>query len=582
MKKYLLSIFALTALVGCSKENINDGNDNNSDTPQFYTAPLTIDLNSQEATRAFDAEWNWEWSDADTIYVCQDAGERFVTPMTHIGDGKFYGKVAYSTQEPANFYFIYGGKIKHEFENGVYSTSYITPQHSAIWTPVMVGTQFNTTINEITEVMMFPLSGAIEIRAWDYDRTTPAKIKKATIKAAGANIGLKWDNTGNPIISNDGHPDIVPDDEVACAYCKEGSSTLFINLPPFAAEDFVPGVISLEVVNLKDEVIDVTIPQNSIVIGKRSVINIVANTPNYAEISKPKEFYNQIVGLASSIDPTVTNKMKFIANSNINTQSAIKISGISNSYATLSEDFTTLEIHTPKAEFYVKKGVDIGNMFLFGEMITSLDLGDNFNTENVTKMDSLFLGLQNMEYLHLGKSFTTKNVTDMSGMFAACLTLENWDFIKEFDTSNTTNMSMMFMFSSINNADFSKWDTSNVTDMSNMFLIATQVQALDLSSFDTSKVTTMKQMFTTCANIGELNLSSFDFSLAPDVTEMFDDTPTANPGSITIDFVPMGNEYFKNTGQKAKVYISQQGYDYFTTHSAANFPNECAEFVIVE
>ena len=608
MKKYLLSLFAFTTLVGCSNETIDNSNksENNTTTPQIYTAPLTIDLSSQDATRAFDADWNWEWSDADTIYVFQDAGERIITPMTYVGDGKFHAEVTYSTPEPANFYFVYGGKIRHSYQNGEYNTSYIVPYHGAIWTPVMGTTIPQTTVQEISDVMLYPASGAIEIRAWEADRTTPAKIKRATLKVIGQNIYLRWNASGE--ITMDLINENIPEDEMVSAYCKEGSSSLFIQMPTITEDDnMATEAVQVEITNANDEIFVVNIPFATINIGKRSVMNVVANGPNYAEISKPQEFYNQILELASSVDPTITNKMKFIANSDIDTRSAIKINGISNAYATISDDYTTLEIHTPKSEFYVKKGVDIGNMFLFGEALTSLDLGDNFNTENVTKMDSLFLGLQKMTHLYLGESFTTKNVTDMSAMFAACITLENWDFLSEFNTSNVTNMASMFMLSSINNIDLSNWNTSNVTNMNSMFAITTALENIDLSSFDTSnvtdmsrmfllsgklssldlrgfntsKVTTMTQMFTACSNLGELNISSFDFSQAPNISEMFDDTPSTS-GSITINLVAMGSEYFKNTGNKAKIYVSQKGYDYITSQDSHNLPIECAEFSIVE
>ncbi len=613
MKKYLFSLLAFVAIVGCSKDGADNGNNTDGgNTPEYYTAPLTIDLKTEEATRAFDADWNWEWSDADTIYVCQNAGNRIVTPMTYIGDGKFYAEVAYATQEPADFYFLYGGKFKHTFENGEYVTSHIVPKHGATWTPVMVGTALSTTVPEISEVMLYPASGAIEIRAWEADRITPAKIKRATLKVIGLKVYLKWDALGQIVM--DIIDESTPEDEIISAYCEEGSSSLFIQMPTITeADNMSTEAVKIEITNSKDETISVGIPFSTINIGKRSVMNVVTNAPNYAEIYEPQAFHNQMIELASGIDPTVTNKMKFIANSDIDTESAIRINGISNTYATLSADNTTVEIHTPKPEFYVRRGVDIGNMFQLGEVLTSLDLGDNFNTETVTQMDTLF-PMQNLQYLYLGKSFTTRNVTNMSMMFAGCLALTNWDFVADLETSNVTDMSMMFAFSSINNPDFSKWNTSKVTNMEAMFgftigltevdlssfntanvtkmesmFSQSAIQNLDLSGFNTSKVVGMNSMFSGSAKMQSLNLSSFDFSSEPNIKDMFcwilrytdqnGNEHESNPQYI-------GQDYFQETGEKCKIYISQEGYDYLSSKTdlaeSARFSDTYNEFIIVD
>ena len=48
--------------------------------------------------------------------------------------------------------------------------------------------------------------------------------------------------------------------------------------------------------------------------------------------------------------------------------------------------------------------------------LTSIDLGDNFNTSNVTNMSRMFLGCSSLTSLNLS-NFNTSNVTDMGGMF---------------------------------------------------------------------------------------------------------------------------------------------------------------------
>ena len=52
----------------------------------------------------------------------------------------------------------------------------------------------------------------------------------------------------------------------------------------------------------------------------------------------------------------------------------------------------------------------------------SLDLGDKFDTSNVTKMDEMFrwCGMEAMTSLDLGDKFHTSNVTSMRYMFQHC------------------------------------------------------------------------------------------------------------------------------------------------------------------
>ena len=80
--------------------------------------------------------------------------------------------------------------------------------------------------------------------------------------------------------------------------------------------------------------------------------------------------------------------------------------------------------------------------------MTSLDLGDKFDTSNVTDMSEMFrsTGFQVMTSLDLGDKFDTSNVTDMSEMFRATgfQVMTSLDLGDKFDTSNVTNMYQMF------------------------------------------------------------------------------------------------------------------------------------------
>ena len=84
------------------------------------------------------------------------------------------------------------------------------------------------------------------------------------------------------------------------------------------------------------------------------------------------------------------------------------------------------------------------------EVMTSLDLGDNFDTSKVTNMDSMFFntGFRKMTSLNLGDSFDTSNVTDMRSMFqqTGYNAMTSLDLGNNFDTSHVTNMQAMFMW----------------------------------------------------------------------------------------------------------------------------------------
>ena len=84
------------------------------------------------------------------------------------------------------------------------------------------------------------------------------------------------------------------------------------------------------------------------------------------------------------------------------------------------------------------------------EVMTSLDLGDNFDTSKVTNMDSMFLstGFRKMTSLNLGEKFDTSKVTNMENMFfqTGYREMTSLNLGNKFDTSHVTNMQAMFNY----------------------------------------------------------------------------------------------------------------------------------------
>ena len=184
----------------------------------------------------------------------------------------------------------------------------------------------------------------------------------------------------------------------------------------------------------------------------------------------------------------------------------------------------------------------------YGPATIVLNLGSKFNTANVTNMTNMFAGFGGNATevsLNLGNNFDTRNVLNMSGMFQLMgvrTNTYNLDLGNNFDTSNVMNMASMF--SGIGqNATFwnlnlgNNFNTAKVTSMSEMFRNAGMFSTtFDLNlNFDTSNVTDMYAMFSGVgqeATTWNLNLgNNFDTSKVTDMSAMF-----SSAGSTTSVF----------------------------------------------
>ena len=81
-------------------------------------------------------------------------------------------------------------------------------------------------------------------------------------------------------------------------------------------------------------------------------------------------------------------------------------------------------------------------------MVETIDVGENFDTSNVTNMSHMFLycGLDTLISIDLGKKFDTSQVTNMDSMFFACsYVLPSLNLGKKFNTTNVTEYTNMMM-----------------------------------------------------------------------------------------------------------------------------------------
>ena len=168
----------------------------------------------------------------------------------------------------------------------------------------------------------------------------------------------------------------------------------------------------------------------------------------------------------------------------------------------------------------------MGAMFSGCSSLTSLDLGDKFDTSSVTNMYSMFNGCGSLTSLDLGNKFDTGNVKDMGYMFFGCHSLTSLDLGDKFYTGNVMYMLSMFSgCSGLTSLDLGdKFDTSSVMYMFSMFSGCSGLTSLDLGDkFDTSSVIRMESMFYRCSSLTSLDLGDkFDTSNAANVTDVAD------------------------------------------------------------
>ena len=206
----------------------------------------------------------------------------------------------------------------------------------------------------------------------------------------------------------------------------------------------------------------------------------------------------------------------------------------------LGDKFNTSNVTNMKFMFsdcYSLEELNLGSRFDTGSVtnmmhmfdscnsLTSLNLGDKFNTSNVNDMRSMFAGCDSLTSLNLGDKFDTSNVKNMSLMFRVCDSLTSLNLGDKFNTSNVTNMWWMFYgcssLTSLNLGD--KFNTSNVTDMSGMFNECSSLTSLNLGDkFNTSNVTDVSGMFNGCSSLTSLDLGdNFDTGSVTNVRSMF-------------------------------------------------------------
>ena len=187
---------------------------------------------------------------------------------------------------------------------------------------------------------------------------------------------------------------------------------------------------------------------------------------------------------------------------------------------------------------------DMSGMFQNCEKLTVIGFGSGFVTKNVTDMNSMFEGCDKLTKLDLS-GLDTSNVEDMGSMFENCKKLRHIHFGENFRTEKVIGMRSMYCnCTMLEELDLSTFNTSNVRDMQDMFLGCGNLLELDVSAFDTSNCENMESMFEDCVLLRSLNVSHFDTSKVKNMKSMFS-------GLLRLDSLDLGSF---NTGNVTDFY----------------------------
>ena len=574
MKKYFI-ILAAALAISCQKDNT----DNNLNLG-YYTNSLTINV-GENSSRAFDSNLKWEWEQTDEIIGFQNAGDKTLNTLKYNGNNSFFcQEFIFSTEDIADFHFFYPSIALQN------DKTLVAPQNGT-WTPILVATTPQTTLEDINEVEMQHLSAALEVRVWEDDKTTPKVIKQATLSSEKDFIG-KWS------VNDDlTYTQTLNGKEIAIDNLPSGTTSIVFNMPslPSSDEAFNEGDLTLTITTASGATKCFDVPALTYSAGKRTILNVTITS---VALPESETLCTEITNIVTDNN---SNTIKFITNSDI-TNTVRSTTEEEQSYSFVVNG-TTLEIHTNADEFMAPS--DCGNMFKGLSTITSINFNNAFNTSNVTnmsymfsgcaalttldvsnfdtsnvaKMDSMFSGCEALTALDVS-NFDTSNVTKMSSMFNKCRALKTLD-LSNFDTSNVTTMGSMFQNCGVlTSVDISSFNTANVTNMSSMFFCCYALKSLDVSHFNTSNVTNMSCLFGYCQALTSLDVKNFDTSKVTNMQQMFDECNVLSKLDVsnfdTSNVTKMGNMFRKC---KALKTLDLSNFNTSNITNMSNMFNDC-------
>lgn len=141
------------------------------------------------------------------------------------------------------------------------------------------------------------------------------------------------------------------------------------------------------------------------------------------------------------------------------------------------------------------------------------DLIQPNDTENVTRMDSMFYNCNNLTTI---PQLNTGKVTKMNSMFYNCSKLPT---IPLLNTSNVTTMSSIF-FGCNDLITISQLDTGKVTNMSGAFYNCNDLQTVP--ALDCTNVTNMNSIFAGCSSLKSILMTNIGVNLDISASTLFE------------------------------------------------------------
>lgn len=141
------------------------------------------------------------------------------------------------------------------------------------------------------------------------------------------------------------------------------------------------------------------------------------------------------------------------------------------------------------------------------------DLIQPNDTENVTRMDSMFYNCNNLTTI---PQLNTGKVTKMNSMFYNCSKLPT---IPLLNTSNVTTMSSIF-FGCNDLITISQLDTGKVTNMSGAFYNCNDLQTVP--ALDCTNVTNMNSIFVGCSSLKSILMTNIGVNLDISASTLFE------------------------------------------------------------
>ncbi|MCL6294525.1 BspA family leucine-rich repeat surface protein [Jejuia spongiicola] len=160
------------------------------------------------------------------------------------------------------------------------------------------------------------------------------------------------------------------------------------------------------------------------------------------------------------------------------------------------------------------ESIKFGNTGSESNILEIMAWGDNpsWNT-----MEEAFFLCQNLD-ITATDTPNLSNVSSMELMFAGCENLVGTPAFNDWDVSNVTNMKDMFISAILFNQPLDQWNVSNVSNMSSMFFGAETFNQ-DIGNWNVSTVSNMSSMFLGAGAFNQ-NLGAWDISSLSNASNM--------------------------------------------------------------